>query len=50
MKMIGQYKKNGNDYLVLDDVDENKEKNWIRERFSKKIGLNLMMACHWINL
>ena len=29
-------KKNGNNYLVLDDVDENKEKNWIRERFSKK--------------
>ena len=65
-------KKNGSKYLVLDDVDENKEasqdmkkfgtelkkklkrlmvlKNWIWERFKKKLGLNLMMICQWINL
>ena len=65
-------KKNGSKYLVLDDVDENKEasqnmkkfgtelkkklkrlmvlKTWIWERFKKKLGLNLMMICQWINL
>ena len=25
-------------------------KTWIWERFKKKLGLNLMMICQWINL
>ena len=65
-------KKNGNKYLVLDDVDENKEVSKNMKKFVmvlkkklkrlmvakksnmgkifKKLGLNLMMICHWINL
>ena len=39
-------KKNGNNYLVLDDVDENKEKQLNTGKIFKKIGLNLMMVCH----
>ena len=64
--------KNKNNYLVLDDVDENKEvlKNYkeVREGIKKeigtinggekieceenlkKLGLNLVMVCHLINL
>ena len=65
-------KKNGNKYLVLDDVDENKEVSKNMKKFVmvlkkklkrlmvakksnmgkifKKLGLNLMMICHWVNL
>ena len=71
--MIGHFEeKNENKYLVLDDVDENKEvskklkkfgkvlkkrlkrlmaaKKLNMEKTLKKLGLNLMMICHWINL
>ena len=71
--MIGHFEeKNENKYLVLDDVDENKEvskkyeevwegvkkeietingseKNEYGKNF-KRLGLNLMMICHWINV
>ena len=72
-EMIGHFEeKNENKYLVLDDVDENKEvskkyeevwegvkkklkqlmvaKKLNRGKIFKKLGLNLMMICHWINL
>ena len=64
--------KNGNKYLVLDDIDENKEVLKNMKKFGrvlkkklkllmvakklnmgkifKKLGLSLMMICHWINL
>ena len=71
--MVGHFekKKNENKYLVLDDVDENKEfpkkyeEVWEGVKKLKrlmvatklnmgkitwKLGLNLMMICHWINL
>ena len=71
--MIGHFEeKNGNKYLVLDDVDENKEvskkyeevwkgvkkeietinggKKLNMGKIFKKLGLSLMMICHWINL
>ena len=70
--MIGHSEeKNGYRYLVLDDVEENKEVSkkyeevWegdkkeietindgekIEYGFFKKLDLNLMMICHWINL
>ena len=70
--MIGHFEeKNKNKYLVLDDVDENKEVSKNIKKFGKvlkkklkrlivakklnmkkitwKLGLNLMMFCHWIN-
>ena len=72
-EMIGHFEeKNENKYLVLDDVDENKEvskkyeevwegvkkklkrlmvaKKLNMGKIFKKLGLNLMMICHWINL
>ena len=72
-KMIGHFEeKNGDKYLVLGDVNENKETsqkyeevwNGIKKEIEtinggtklnmgkvfKKLGLNLMMICHWINL
>ena len=71
--MIGHFDKtNENLYLVLDDVDENKEVSKNTSKFGKvlkkklkwlivlkklnmgkifkKLGLNLMMICQWINL
>ena len=71
--MIGHFgEKSGHKYLVLDDVNENKEvskkykevwegvKKEIEtindgiklnmERIFKKVGLSLIMVCHWINL
>ena len=71
--MIGHFKeKNENKYLVLDDLDENKEVLKNMKKFGrvlkkklkplmvakklnmgkifKKLGLSLMMICHWINL
>ena len=71
--MIGHFEeKNENKYLVLDDVDENKEVSKKYEevwegvkkeietinggeklnmrKITWKLGLNLMMICHWINL
>ena len=71
--MIDQFEeKNGNKYLVLDDVDENKEvskkyeKVWegVKKEIEaindgkkseygkvlKKLGSNLMIISHWINL
>ena len=72
-KMIGHFEeKSGNKYLVLNDVDENKEVSKNIKKFGKvlkkklkrlmvakklnmgkifkKLGLSLMMICHWINL
>ena len=69
-EMIGHFEeKNESKYLVLDDVDENKEASKNMKKFGKvlkkklmvakklnmekitwKLGLNLMMICHWINL
>ena len=72
-KMIGHFEeKNENKYLVLDDVNENKEvlknvkkfgkvlKKKLKQlmvakkhnmgKIFKKLGLNLMIICHWINL
>ena len=72
-KMIGHFEeKSWNKYLVLDDVNENKEvskkyeevwegvkkeietinsgKKMNMGKIFKKLGLNLMMICHWINL
>ena len=72
-EMIGHFEeKNENKYLVLDDVDENKEVSINMKKFGKvlkkklkrlmvakklnmgkifkKLGLNLMIICHWINL
>ena len=72
-EMIGHFEeKNENKYLVLDDVDENKEvskkyeevwegvkkeietissgKKLNMGKVFKKLGLNLMMICHRINL
>ena len=68
--MIVHFKeKNENNYLVLDEVDENKKVSKNMKKFVKvlkkrlkvaktlnmgkvfkKLGLNLMMICHWINL
>ena len=72
-EMIGYFEEeNENKYLVLDDVDKNKEVSKNMKKFGKvlkkklkqlmvakklnmgkitrKLGLNLMMICHWINL
>ena len=69
-EMIGHFEeKNESKYLVLDDVDENKEASKNMKKFGKvlkkklmvakklnmekitwKLGLNLMMICHWIKL
>ena len=69
-EMIGHFEeKNESKYLVLDDVDENKEASKNMKKFGKvlkkklmvakklnmekitwKLGLNLMIICHWIKL
>ena len=69
--MIGHFEeKNKSKYLVLDDVDENKEvsekyeevwegvkKEWLMvvkklnmRKIFKKLGLSVMITCHWIKL
>ena len=63
-KMIGHFEeKIGSKYLVLNDVNEKKEVSkkyeevWkgVKKKLNmgnifKKLGLNLMMICQWINL